>query len=162
MARLCYVLLLIAVSCDRSYAALSAKAQDSKQKVLSDGSEKVAAVKLGAPPSSEAELNAELNELRVEQGAQAAVTVSTPATTPTTAATTPTTAAPIPNAKLTGTVTLNSFDNFAYINLAKRTDRRKRIEEMLTNYSVDPSKVHRVEALPTPNLGAKGCAFSHL
>ena len=63
---------------------------------------------------------------------------------------------------LSGTVTLNSFENFVYINLPSRTDRRGRIESVLANMHVDMNKVHRVEAMSTPGLGAQGCAFSHM
>ena len=177
------LVLVASCCCGRSYATLRGKGQASKQKVLGDGQENVSAMKLSPSDNSDAQLNTELNTLQAEQAKAAAVaTITTPtttttpttATTPTTTTTTatPTTAAvpspasllasPVLNPKLTGTVTLNSFDNFAYINLAKRDDRRKRIEGMLASFQIDPSKVHRIEALPTPELGAKGCSFSHL
>lgn len=156
MARLCFVLVLVASSCGRSYATLRGKGQASEQKVLGDGQENVSSVKISPSDNLGTLLNTELNTLQAEQAkaaaAVAAITTATVAAVP----------SQILNPKLTGTVALNSFDNFAYINLAKRDDRRKCIEGMLANFSVDLSKVHRIEALPTPGLGAKGCSFSHL
>jgi len=88
---------------------------------------------------------------KVEQNAVTHSTTSTTATTQTK-----------PAGTLTGTVSLNSFDNFVYINLASRPDRRSQIEGVLAGMHIDMKKVHRIEAMPTPGLGAKGCSFSHL
>ena len=46
-----------------------------------------------------------------------------------------------------------------YINLNKRTDRKKTIENQLNNFDLD---YERFEAIETPDFGIVGCGLSHL
>ena len=57
---------------------------------------------------------------------------------------------------------LNRFDGIVYINLEKRGDRQKHICEMLKEYGVDKSRIHKISASYIPKNGHKGCAQSHI
>ncbi len=56
---------------------------------------------------------------------------------------------------------MDRIDKFIYINLAKREDRRKHIEDELKEYGVPPEKIIRLEAVEHER-GIIGCAMSHL
>jgi hypothetical protein len=51
------------------------------------------------------------------------------------------------------------IDKIFYINLDKREDRRKEIEDELSKYSLS---AERYSAVYTPNSGIVGCGYSHL
>lgn len=53
----------------------------------------------------------------------------------------------------------HNIDMIMYINLNRRDDRRKLIEEELNNYEL---KYERFEAIDAPNFGCYGCLLSHL
>lgn len=57
---------------------------------------------------------------------------------------------------------LNHFDGIVYINLDKRTDRKKEIEKELEKISIDPHKIFRISANDDELNGVRGCAYSHL
>ncbi len=60
-------------------------------------------------------------------------------------------------------VSMDKIDIIYYINLAHRTDRDKRIRDQLLNHAgIDPSKVHRIDAIYVPDFGALGCSKSHI
>lgn len=56
---------------------------------------------------------------------------------------------------------MERIDKFIYINLAKREDRRKHIEDELKEYGVPEEKIIRLEAIEHER-GIIGCAMSHL
>lgn len=56
---------------------------------------------------------------------------------------------------------MDRIDKFIYINLAKRKDRRKHIEEELKEYDIPEEKIIRLEAIEHER-GALGCSMSHL
>ncbi len=56
---------------------------------------------------------------------------------------------------------MDRIDKFIYINLAKREDRRKHIEEELKEYDIPSEKIIRLEAIEHER-GALGCSMSHL
>lgn len=62
---------------------------------------------------------------------------------------------------LIGQMSLNTFDAILFLNLDKRTDRKMSFEKHMQDYGVNPSKLHRVGAVPTPEYGARGCSQSH-
>ena len=49
-----------------------------------------------------------------------------------------------------------------YINLKHRTDRKRNMERQLNAIAYPIDKIHRIDAVYTPNDGALGCALSHL
>lgn len=53
----------------------------------------------------------------------------------------------------------NCIDKIIYINLSKRDDRRKEIENELNNFQLN---YERFDAISTPNFGIYGCGLSHL
>lgn len=57
---------------------------------------------------------------------------------------------------------LNHFDGIIYINLDKRTDRKKKLEKELEKISIDPHKIIRVSAYDDELNGVRGCAYSHI
>ena len=57
---------------------------------------------------------------------------------------------------------LNRIDKIYYINLENRPDRKKLIEEQLSEQNVDKDRIHRIDAYYTPNNGHYGCAKSHV
>ena len=57
---------------------------------------------------------------------------------------------------------LTQFDGIVYINLNRRTDRKEALLSELKHLRVDPSKIHRIEAVDDPLNGVKGCLHSHL
>lgn len=168
MKRLCYVLVLVASCFGRSCATLRGKVQASKpnrsnQKVLGDGQKNLFAIKSSLLDKSDAQVNTKIYTLQAEQAKAAAAAAVATITNPAMAAVPSLVSFPtILNPKLIGNVTLDSFDNFVYINLASRRDRRTRIEQMLASFQVDPRKVHRIGASLTPGLWDKGCSLSHL
>lgn len=56
---------------------------------------------------------------------------------------------------------MERIDKFIYINLAKREDRRKHIEDELKEYDIPEEKIIRLEAVEHER-GIIGCAMSHL
>lgn len=56
---------------------------------------------------------------------------------------------------------MERIDKFIYINLAKREDRRKHIEDELKEYGIPEEKIIRFEAIEHER-GALGCSMSHL
>lgn len=57
---------------------------------------------------------------------------------------------------------LAGVDGIVYINLAHRTDRKKRLEAELKRLQVDPRQVERVEAHFDELNGHRGCVLSHI
>jgi glycosyl transferase family 25 len=55
----------------------------------------------------------------------------------------------------------NLINHIFYINLEKRGDRKKHIEEQLKKYDLEFLS-ERYEAINTPHSGIIGCSFSHL
>lgn len=56
---------------------------------------------------------------------------------------------------------MDRIDKFIYINLDKRTDRRKHIENELKEYNIPEEKIIRLEAVEHEK-GIIGCAMSHV
>jgi len=56
---------------------------------------------------------------------------------------------------------MNTIDILFYINLRHRQDRDAHLRNQLSQTSLDPSKIHRIEAVYDANFGALGCARSH-
>ncbi len=54
-----------------------------------------------------------------------------------------------------------NIDKIFYINLDKRTDRRKEIEQELKSYNLYDN-AERIQAIHTPEQGILGCTMSHL
>ena len=61
-------------------------------------------------------------------------------------------------------MSINKFDGILYINLAKRKDRLKSIENELIRIgaSFSNSKIFRIDAILDKKNGHRGCALSHL
>jgi GR25 family glycosyltransferase involved in LPS biosynthesis len=57
---------------------------------------------------------------------------------------------------------MDNIDAILYINLAHRTDRKEHITNELKKICNDETKIHRIEAIYKPELGALGCSMSHL
>lgn len=57
---------------------------------------------------------------------------------------------------------MHNIDLFLYINLDKRTDRRKEIEEEFQRIGIDVKKVHRLSANENPQRPEVGCSSSHI
>ena len=53
---------------------------------------------------------------------------------------------------------MDGIDAIFYINLNKREDRRKEIEEMLSSYGFNAERIEAIEKQP----GLVGCGYSHL
>lgn len=49
-----------------------------------------------------------------------------------------------------------------YINLAHRTDRKKQFEQEMANIGFPQEKIHRIDAISKPSMGALGCGLSHI
>lgn len=56
---------------------------------------------------------------------------------------------------------MNNIDLILYINLDKREDRRREIEEEFKKMNIPLSKITRIPAIYRPN-GAVGCTLSHI
>jgi glycosyl transferase family 25 len=56
---------------------------------------------------------------------------------------------------------MDRIDKFIYINLARREDRRKHIENELKKFEIPEEKIIRLEAIEHER-GALGCSMSHL
>jgi GR25 family glycosyltransferase involved in LPS biosynthesis len=59
-------------------------------------------------------------------------------------------------------MSINKFDVIYYINCEHRTDRRLHIETLLSQLNADSEKVNRINAIYLPDVGALGCAKSHI
>ena len=58
---------------------------------------------------------------------------------------------------------MDKIDIIYYINLAHRTDRDQSIKGQLLNHAhIDADKIHRIDAIHEPLLGALGCSLSHI
>jgi len=57
---------------------------------------------------------------------------------------------------------LDRFDGIVYLNLARRPDRRKQIEQELEKLAVPKEKFYRIEAHLDELNGTRGCVLSHL
>lgn len=57
---------------------------------------------------------------------------------------------------------LSEFDGIVYINLNRRTERKKALLEELAFLNVDERKLHRIEAVDDPLNGIRGCLLSHI
>jgi GR25 family glycosyltransferase involved in LPS biosynthesis len=58
---------------------------------------------------------------------------------------------------------MDKIDIIYYINLAHRTDRDQSIKGQLLNHAhIDADKIHRIDAIHEPQLGALGCSLSHI
>jgi GR25 family glycosyltransferase involved in LPS biosynthesis len=59
-------------------------------------------------------------------------------------------------------MSINKFDKIYYINCEHRTDRRLHMENLLNIVNTDIDKIKRINAIYLPDIGALGCAKSHL
>lgn len=56
---------------------------------------------------------------------------------------------------------MDHIDHIYYINLDYRTDRREEFENEMKSFGLPDSKITRIPAVATPQLGILGCALSH-
>ncbi len=57
---------------------------------------------------------------------------------------------------------LSQFDGVVYINLERRSERKRSLLSELARLNVDEKKVHRIEAVDDPFNGIRGCLQSHI
>ena len=57
---------------------------------------------------------------------------------------------------------INSFDNYFYINLEHRTDRKKQITDELKKMEIPEDKIIRIDASRNKYNGHIGCCKSHI
>lgn len=58
--------------------------------------------------------------------------------------------------------TFDHFDGVLYINLEKRKDRNKKIQQELLRLDLDPAKITRIEGYYDELNGVRGCVYSHI
>ncbi len=57
---------------------------------------------------------------------------------------------------------MENIDAVYFINLDHRTDRLTQIQEEICKMGFPPEKIHRIQAIYKPEIGALGCTLSHI